>query len=64
MYLPNGKVFTVKAENVSEENIYIKSMKLDGKLINRAYITYDDIEKGGVLKFEMSQKYAHKLFAD
>ncbi len=64
MYLPNGNVFTVRAENVSEENIYIKSMKLNGKLINRAYITYDDIEKGGVLKFEMSPKYAHKLFAD
>ena len=64
IYLPDGKVFTVMADSVSEDNIYIKSIKLNGKAINRTYITYDEIVKGGVLEFEMSQQNAHKLFED
>ena len=52
--LPNGKVFRVKADNVSEKNIYIKSTQLNGKVLNRPYITYEEIEAGGVLEFDMT----------
>lgn len=54
MYLPNGNTFNVRAKNVSEQNIYFKSAKLNGNLLNRKYITFDEIERGGVLEFEMS----------
>lgn len=54
--LPNGKIFTVKANNVSAENIYIQSSKLNGKLFNCLFINYDEIQKGGVLEFEMTDK--------
>ncbi|MCF6333387.1 MAG: GH92 family glycosyl hydrolase [Draconibacterium sp.] len=54
--LPNGKIFTVKANNVSAENIYIQSSKLNGKPFNRLFISYEEIQQGGVLEFEMTDK--------
>ena len=54
--LPNEKIFTVKAINVSEENIYIESVKLNGSVIDRPFISYDEIQKGGTLEFEMSDR--------
>ena len=52
--LPGGEVFTVKANHLTEENIYIMSVRLNSKPLNRPYITYDEILRGGVLEFEMS----------
>jgi predicted alpha-1,2-mannosidase len=51
--LPDKKIFTVRADNVSEKNIYIKSAKLNGQTLNRPYITWEELRKGGVLEFEM-----------
>jgi len=53
--LPNGKTFTVIANNVSVKNIYIKSKKLNGKELDRPYITYEELINGGVLEFEMTE---------
>ena len=52
--LPSGNIFTVKAENVTDKNIYIKSKKLNGKLLTRPYITYKELINGGMLEFEMT----------
>ena len=54
LQLPNGKTFTVTANNISSENIYIASAKLDGKPLSRWYIKWDEIQKGGLLEFEMT----------
>jgi len=51
--LPNGKTFTVRAKNVSKENFCFRSVKLNGQHLDRLYVTYDEIEKGGKLEFEM-----------
>jgi predicted alpha-1,2-mannosidase len=51
--LPGGKIFTVITKNLSEKNIYIKSKKLNGKNLNRSYITYSELLAGGTLEFEM-----------
>lgn len=56
MELPNGKIFTVKANNVSDENIYIRSAKLNGKPFGRSFIRYEEIQQGGILEFEMTDK--------
>jgi predicted alpha-1,2-mannosidase len=56
-----GKSFTIDAPNVSDKNIYIKSIKLNGKPLNRLYITHAEIENGGNLLFEMSEKPNQKL---
>ena len=56
MNLENGKQFVVSAKNQSDKNIYIKSVKLNGKSYTKSYIMYDDIKDGGVLEIEMSSK--------
>jgi putative alpha-1,2-mannosidase len=51
--LPHDKVFTVETINNSAQNIYIQKAELNGKPYNKTYIMYDDIMKGGTLKFTM-----------
>ncbi|RNL82930.1 glycoside hydrolase family 92 protein [Sinomicrobium pectinilyticum] len=47
------ELFTIKANNVSDKNIYIQSATLNGEEFNRTYITHDEITAGGELEFEM-----------
>ncbi len=55
--LENGKTFEIKVNNNSEKNIYIQKMLLNGKPLSKYFITYDDIAKGGLLEFTMSDKH-------
>jgi predicted alpha-1,2-mannosidase len=48
------KNFTIIANNLSDENYYIKSAKLNGKNYPYTYITHNDIVSGGELVLEMS----------
>jgi len=52
----NGKEITVLAESLSEKNIYVKSVELNGKPLNRAWITHDEISDGAVIKFMMDSE--------
>ena len=54
--LESGKSFTVKANNNSPENKYIKSVKLNGENYEYSYISHSDIINGGSLVFEMTNK--------
>jgi len=45
--------FTIKAENVSDENKYIQSATLNGKEFNRTVIYHKEIQQGGTLQFVM-----------
>ncbi|MFZ0454694.1 MAG: glycoside hydrolase domain-containing protein, partial [Ignavibacteriaceae bacterium] len=54
--LENGKVFKIISDNLSKENVYISEIKLNGKNINRGFITQDEIINGGELKFIMTDK--------
>lgn len=51
--LPNGKTFTVEAKDNSAENVYIQSARLNGKPLDRAWLTHSEITNGGTLQFEM-----------
>ena len=51
-----GKKFKIVAHNNSSENIYIQSVALNGKKINRLWITHDEITEGGVLEMYMGKK--------
>jgi predicted alpha-1,2-mannosidase len=53
--LPNGNVFTVTAPRKSPEEIYIQSVKLNGKAYDKNYIRHSDIMKGGKLEFKMKK---------
>ena len=51
--LDNDKTFTVIAENVSDENMYIQSVSFNGNPYSKSLISYKDIMSGGELKFIM-----------
>lgn len=52
----NGKRFDVIAKNNSPKNIYIQSVMLNGKPYENAWISYQDIMKGGTLTFTMGDQ--------
>lgn len=52
--LENGKQFKIITDNFSDQNIYISKIYLNNKLLDRNYLTHDEIISGGILKFEMS----------
>lgn len=54
--LPGGRTFTVKASKLSAKNKYVKSVRLNGKEINLKTLDYEDIKKGGVLEFQMTDR--------
>lgn len=56
IHLPQGKTFTIVAVNNSAKNIYIKSVKLNGKPYTKTYLMHQDIVDGGMLEFEMSNR--------
>ncbi len=53
--LENGKTFTVTAVNQGPENIYVKKVELNGKRLDRLYITHGEIMQGGSLVFYMGR---------
>lgn len=60
--LENGKKFTIGTKNQSAKNVYVKQVLLNGKVLNRYYITHQEITDGGTLTFLMAanpNKKAH-----
>ena len=53
--LENGNAFVIEASNNNKENVYIQSASLNGKKFKNNYLTYKQIEQGGLLRFEMSE---------
>jgi putative alpha-1,2-mannosidase len=56
IHLPNGKTFTVNAIDNSRQNKYIQSGTLNGKPLNRAWFTHDDLVDGGELVLQMGSR--------
>ncbi|MBI9032881.1 MAG: GH92 family glycosyl hydrolase, partial [Bacteroidales bacterium] len=52
--LENGKSFQIKAINNSPENVYIKSVRLNGHEYDGNFISATNIRAGGELSFDMS----------
>ena len=53
--LESGRTFTILARGVSDRNIFIKSVRLNGHKYSKPYLRHDDILRGGVLEFEMGE---------
>lgn len=51
--LPSQKQFTVKAINLSKTNKYIKSIMLNGEVLEGGILHHSDIMNGGLLEFIM-----------
>ena len=58
LHLENGKTFSIEAKNQGDNNVYIQKIELNGKPLNRLYITHSEIMNGGKLVFYMSSKHA------
>lgn len=54
--MENGNKFVIEAENNSKDNVYIQSGTLNGKNLDKNFITYDDINAGGTLHFQMGSE--------
>ncbi len=59
--LPKNKKFQVKTINRNKTNIYIQSVKLNGKPYNKSYITHNEIINGGVLEITLGPKPAKEF---
>ena len=58
LHLDGGKTFTVTARNQSPRNVYVSSILLNGRPLQRRYITHAEITGGGELEFLMSAEPA------
>lgn len=58
-YIPvkDGKVFEIIVQNNSPANKYVKTAKLNGKILETPFITHEDIVRGGKLEFVMSDTH-------
>lgn len=59
--LENGKRFEIAAVNQSDKNVYVKSITLNGKPLNRLYLTHGEIMNGGKIVFVMGAEPVKRL---
>lgn len=59
VHLPGGKDIKIIAPENSEDNYYIKGMKVNGKTCARSYLTHDELVKGAEIRFDMSDVPDH-----
>ncbi len=53
MHLSNGKRFTMTAANLSDQNIYVQSVRVNGKNWDSPFLPYRKLRNGGKLEFIM-----------
>ncbi|MCD9020033.1 GH92 family glycosyl hydrolase [Parachryseolinea silvisoli] len=58
--LENGKTFAIEAKNQSDKNVYVQKLVLNGKMLDRLYLTHAEITQGGQLTFFMGAKPVKK----
>jgi predicted alpha-1,2-mannosidase len=56
LHLSNGKTFTMTANNLSPENIYVQSVQVNGRALDNPFLPFNDIKNGGTLTFNMGPK--------
>ena len=56
LQLANKRSFCIKTLNNSAERPYIERIKLNGKVLPRAYLLHSEIMAGGVLELQMAAK--------
>lgn len=48
------KPFEIVAHDLDDQHIYIQKIMLNGEKYDKTYITHNDLKKGGILEFYMS----------
>ena len=57
IHLENGKTLSIEARDQSERNVYVNKVEVNGRKLDRHYITADDLQSGGKIVFYMSDKH-------
>jgi predicted alpha-1,2-mannosidase len=58
VHLAGGRDLEIVATDNSPQNVYVGSVKINGKMSDRNYFTHDELAAGSKIKFEMSPKPA------
>lgn len=53
MNLSNGRKLKMTAENLSDKNLYVQSLRVNGKPWNSVFLPYREIARGGKIEFVM-----------
>jgi predicted alpha-1,2-mannosidase len=64
IHLENGKTFTIRAANVSDKNIYIQSVKLNGRPHKKSFFAHENLMNGGTLEFVMTDAPNKEWFTE
>lgn len=51
-----NKSLKITAYGLSEENIYVQSLKVNGKQWDKSWLTHDDIANGGTLEYILGKE--------
>ena len=62
--LPDGKRFSIVATGLDAAHTYVGSVSLNGKPLDRAYVTHQEIVAGGELRFTMQAEPNKSWAAD
>ena len=54
--MPGGKRLTIEAQNNGPDNVYIQSATLNGRRYDKAWLSRQDLQRGGKLTFVMGPK--------
>lgn len=54
LHLEGGRTFTILAPDASAANRYVVAARLDGRPLDRAWLSHDEIIKGGTLELQMA----------
>lgn len=58
--LKDKPCFTIKMDLRSKADCHIQSITLNGRPLNRRWITYSEIAEGGILSLQMGSKYSEE----
>ncbi|MBF4472927.1 GH92 family glycosyl hydrolase [Flavobacterium sp. HJJ] len=56
IHLENGNVFEINSKDNSKSNFYIQSASLNKKAYSNSFITFETIQNGGKLEFQLGDK--------
>lgn len=56
LHLPNGKVLTIQSDNLDDQHGFVKAVLLNGKPLDRSYVTHAELMQGGELRFVFSNE--------
>ena len=57
IHLDNRKTLSIEARNQGAKNVYVSKVTVNGRALNRDFLTYGDITNGGKIVFFMSDKH-------